>query len=71
MEYPPAIPAMFTKAKGLLLRRKMIADEEVSSVESFNDSPLLAGKKDIQLDLTVLQCPPEVKEFVQFSKKAR
>lgn len=72
-ELPPAIPAMLSKAKGLLKKKLKVPSEDSSSLPS--PTPPMEEeticKREEEVDSEEMECPPEVEELIRSSTKTR
>ena len=72
-ELPPAIPAMLSKAKGLLKKKLKVPSEDSFSLPS--PTPPMEEeticKREEEVDSEEMECPPEVEELVRSSTKTR
>lgn len=70
-ELPPAIPAMLSKAKGLLKKKLKPSSEGPSPLSSPTPPAEEETMDNVEEESQKIKCPPEVQELIECSAKTR
>jgi len=70
-ELPPAIPAMLSKAKGLLKKKLKVPSEDQSPSPSLSPTPPAEESATDDIEEENIKCPPEVEKLIQCSARTR